>query len=360
MSLVSLSIDRFRNLESIELRFSPQLNVFIGANAAGKTSLLEAIYVLSRGRSFRARNLQEAVQRGAAAFQLVARVDVNRGREIPVGLSHSEKQIIARIDGQPVKRLSELAVLFPVHWLGGNLHRLIEEGPGNRRQYLDWGLFHVKPAYVAAWKRFNKLLKQRNVALRTVRSKREIRAWDVELAKTGEELSEFRNEYVQRLQDAVQAVGQELLDAGDELKISYRKGWSADIALNEALESGLAKDLEQGYTRSGPHRADLLFLYRDRPVSELFSRGQQKLFVIGLQVAQAQLLRHETRQTSLFLLDDLGAELDRINRQKVLHLLDTIEAQAFVTTIDEPGDSGWNIHDAKRFHVKHGTVCEVV
>jgi DNA replication and repair protein RecF len=360
MPLISLSIDQFRNLAPVTLRFSPHLNLFIGANAAGKTSLLESLYVLARARSFRARSLEKAIQMDATGFQLVAMVRTAQNRDIPVGLQCGERKLIARVNGQAVKRLSDLAALFPVQWLGGNLHRLIEEGPGYRRQYLDWGLFHVKPAYVAVWKRFQKLLKQRNAALRTGVTKKEIQAWDYELATSAEDLHRFREYYISNLADIIINVSRELLDLPEDIQISYRKGWALDMPYLKALQTGLDKDREQKYTRSGPQRAELLFIYRNRPVQESLSRGQQKLFVLALQVAQAGLLRQLTSQTSLFLMDDLGAELDTENQQRVMSLLQSIEAQAFVTAIDDPGVSGWNLDRVNRFHVKHGFVSEVL
>jgi DNA replication and repair protein RecF len=304
--------------------------------------------------------LEKAIQVGAAGFQLVATVRTAQERDMPVGLKCSEKKLIARINGRPVKRLSDLAALFPVQWLGGNLHRLIEDGPVYRRQYLDWGLFHVKPAYVAVWKRFQKLLKQRNAALRSGVTKKEVHAWDYELADSAEELHQCRQHYMLSLSDVIKRVSRELLVLPDELQISYRKGWAPEMPYLKALEVGLDKDREHRYTRSGPQRAELVFHYRNRPAIEHLSRGQQKLFVLALQVAQASLLRQETSQTSLFLMDDLGAELDEDNQQRVMRLLQSIEAQAFVTAIDNPGESGWNMKMVNRFHVKHGFVSKVL
>jgi len=360
MPLKSLSIDGFRNIESVKLRFSPQLNLFVGENAAGKTSLLEALFVLARGRSFRTRNLDKTIQSGETGFQLVATMCQAGEREIPVGMSRSEKKLIARIDSQPIQRLSELAALFPVQWLGGNLHRLVEEGPAYRRQYLDWGLFHVKQAYLQVWKRFRKLLKQRNAALRKSASTQEIRAWDIELATSGEELHRMREYYIRELESAVSTISAGLLGTDAELKIVYRRGWTQDISYQQALESGLTRDREQGYTREGPQRAELVFLYRGQPLIEQFSRGQIKLFVTALKVAQAQLLKRDTSQTSLFLMDDIGAELDKENQLRVLQLLRSVGAQVFVTAINEIEDAGWNSDQSGRFHVKHGIVTEVV
>lgn len=360
MPLVSLSINRFRNLEPVSLQLSAHLNLFIGANAAGKTSLLEALYVLARARSFRARSLDKVIQKGDSGFQIVAKLRDENEREIPVGMSREEKKLLTRIDGVTIKRLSELAALFPIQWLGGNLHRLIEEGPAFRRQFLDWGLFHVKPAYMPTWKRFQKQLRQRNAALRAKASAKEVQAWDKELAETGEQLHQYRDAYVKALSNTVGDISRELLSRHGEAEIRYKKGWPADSTFRESLINGLDQDREQGFTRVGPQRAELIFHCDKKPVSEYLSRGQQKLFVIALQIAQARLLRCESGRTSIFLMDDLGAELDKANQARVMRLLQTIESQVFVTAIDEPDHSGWNIDTVSRFHVKHGVVSKVV
>lgn len=360
MPVQTISIDRFRNLKPVTLQCSPQLNLFVGANAAGKTSVLESLYILGRARSFRTRSLEKAIQTGNDRFQLVAKVLIESGRGVPVGVSQHDKQLLARIDGKAVKRLSDLAALFPVQWIGGNLHRLIEEGPAHRRQYLDWGLFHVKPGYIPVWQRYQRLLKQRNAALRTGRPAPEVRAWDSELANAAEELHAFRHAYVVQLNAASHSVTRELLDEAAALEINYRAGWRADVTFAEALHAGLEKDRDQGFTRCGPHRADLSLLYNHLPVSEQLSRGQQKLLVVGLQVAQARVLKQSSSTTSLFLIDDLGAELDTENQGRVMSLLGGLEAQVFATAIDLPDVTGWSMESVRRFHVKHGCVSEVV
>ena len=360
MPVQTLSIDRFRNLEPATLECSTQLNLFSGANAAGKTSVLESLYVLGRGRSFRTRSLEKAIQTGNDRFQLVASVVNERGRVIPVGISQIGAQFVARIDGRAAKRLSDLAALFPVQWIGGNLHRLLEEGPSHRRQYLDWGLFHVKQGYIPVWQRYQRLLKQRNAALRAGRSAAEIKAWDGELIGAGEELHGFRAGYVAQLDVARREVTRQLLDEQPPLEVAYRAGWRAGLSLREALQAGLEGDREQGFTRCGPHRADLSVSCNGRPATEQLSRGQQKMLVVALQVAQARLLKDHLATTSLFLLDDLGAELDRENQCRVMNVLSQLEAQVFATAIELPEISSWQMEKVKSFHVKHGSIAEVI
>jgi DNA replication and repair protein RecF len=360
MLIESISLDRFRNLQSVELRFSPQLNLFVGDNAAGKTSLLEALYVLGRGRSFRSARLERLIQNDQSDFQLVARLAATDGRHLPLGMRYSKGRFECRLDGRPIKRLSELAALLPVQWLGGNLHSLVEEGPAYRRQFLDWGLFHVEPEYVLVCKRFNRLLRQRNAVLRAAGSRREVRAWNGELAEAGEQLDVERRRYFAALVNGFERLNREapILDA--PIGLVYARGWSQEASYLDVLNDGYEKDLDSRYTRSGPQRAELRFTVDGKSAAERLSRGQQKHLITALQLAQATVLKEETGKSSLFLFDDLGAELDASRQRTVLDLLSRIGAQVFVTAIEEPAGVDWSNYSYSRFHVERGMIFEVL
>jgi len=360
MPLSTLSIDGFRNLVTTSLDFSPGLNLFSGENAAGKTSLLEAIYVLGRASTFRSNSLDKAISHGQEGFQLVARLHQESGREIPVGLSRTPGRLMARIGGEPVKRLSQLAALFPLQWVGGNIHGLVEEGPPVRRHFLDWGLFHVKQDYIPAWKQCQKLIKQRNAALRSAKSPREITVWDRDLITCSETLDRSRAGYLSTINKYLVEIMSDFIESSESLDIQYRRGWNSDKAYQAVLEESLPTDREQGFTRSGPQRADFSVKYLARPVNEALSRGQQKLLVIGLKLSQARLLRETTGEQSLFLLDDLGAELDAANQNRVMQHLMDLDAQVFATAIEFPPGESPLAPQTRLFHVKHGEVREVV
>lgn len=360
MPIESMSIRRFRNLQPVELHFSPQLNLFVGENAAGKTSLLESLFVLARGRSFRTTHLDKLIQDDEDSFELFVEVTGQDGRRSRVGMRRRRGRFECRIDARPVKRLSELAGLFPVHWLGGNLHALIEDGPAYRRQFLDWGLFHVKPDYMALWKRFGKILKQRNAALRSNASRREVQAWDPDLAEAGDALDRSRRGYLDHLGGVFAGIVSDFPTLPRPVAINYRKGWNPEATYREALAAAIDKDIDSGFTHAGPHRAELALRIGERPAVDQLSHGQQKVLVTALQLAQASLLHRETGKTSLFLMDDLGSELDAANRRGVLQVLSRIDAQVFVTAIEVPPLSDWGLEKVRWFHVKHGQVSEMV
>ena len=153
MGLQSLEIHDFRNIADAALAFSPGLNLVSGDNAAGKTSLLEAIYCLGRVRSFRTSIAAQPIRDGQAAFRLVGRVLSQEGRQIAIGIERQKAGLRVHCDRQPIRRLSDLAGSFPVQVLSGDTPTILNGGPRYRRQTLDWALFHVEHAYREVWQR---------------------------------------------------------------------------------------------------------------------------------------------------------------------------------------------------------------
>src|SRR5580692_1877631 len=195
MSLRRVQVTDFRCLQSAELDLDPRFTLISGPNASGKTSLLEAIYVLGRGRSFRTRRLEHLIRLGRERFVVFGEVDALE-RRVSLGVEGSNAGIRAKLGGDRAKSLAELAPLLPVQIIDPEIHRLIEEGPSRRRRFLDWGVFHVEPRFVADWQRYQQALKQRNAALKSRQPRQVITAWDGDVVRYGESLSTARSRYV--------------------------------------------------------------------------------------------------------------------------------------------------------------------
>ena len=358
MPLTRLDIQDFRNLASARLDFSPRCNLITGENAAGKTSLLEAIHVLARLRSFRTQRLEQLIREGAEAFQLVAWLD-EAGRSLPVGLRRGRKELDIRLDGAPVRRVSDLAAHFPLVVITADLHRVLEEGPKYRRQFLDWGLFHVEPEFHATWRQYVQALKQRNAVLRQGAAEAQVRVWDGPLLAAGGRIHDMRCTYIKELEPLFAAQAEQILGL-TPLALRYAPGWAHRLEYTAALAEALARDREQGQTRVGPHRADLQFLHGEQDVRERLSRGQQKQLLTALLLAQAELLRQRRNRHCQFLVDDLPAELDAEHQARVLEQLRRLGAQVFITAIEARALDLRNWEDPARFHVEHGVVREVV
>jgi DNA replication and repair protein RecF len=354
MALGRLQVTDFRCLQAAELDLDPHFTLISGPNASGKTSLLEAIYVLGRGRSFRTRRLEHLIRRDAAGFVVYGEVHTPE-RRIALGVEGLPTGIRGRINGVPLSSLTELALNLPVQIIDPEVHKLIEEGPGRRRRYLDWGVFHVEPGFVRQWQRYHQVLKQRNAALKAGQSRSLVGVWDAELIQYGEHLTASRARYVDMLSEQIQSLGFNLL--GQQLALSYRAGWSRDLSFAGALSESWAKDIERGATQVGPHRAELSFRLDGLSVKDRISRGQQKLLAAALLIAQLKLFPADAPIRPSLLLDDPAAELDNERLASLIREVSAQAVQLIVTTLH--GEFSAFGTPGRRFGISAGKVSPI-
>ncbi len=283
MSLDSLGIEDFRCIERAELLLHGRCNLISGENASGKTSLLEAIFVLGRGRSFRTARAETLIRSGVLAFQLTAKVRADAVQR-PLGLRFSREGMEARFGGRPVAGLAELATILPAQAIDPEVHRLIEGGPQERRRFLDWGVFHVEPGFVEHWRRYQRALKQRNAALRTGGRARRGPRLGSRAHRSGWHRRGLPRSIPERLGPARRGDRQRLL--GHPLEIGLLQGWATERSLEESIDASWDRDRERGLTHAGPHRADVSSDSREPPARDRVSRGQQKLAAAALLLGQ--------------------------------------------------------------------------
>ena len=355
MVLELVEISAVRNIETAQLEVSPALNVVTGPNASGKTSFLEAIHLACLARSFRTVKTASVIRHGAEAALVFVRMRVD-GRERRVGIRKArtgESEI--RIDGAK-GTVAEMARLAPTQVIAPGSQILVEGSPRYRRGFLDWGAFHVEHTFNETWQRFVRSLRQRNAALRTGMPARAVGVWDEALVEAGEAVTAARARFLGALGRRLQPLLRELLGEGLDLELRFRTGWRESETLAEALEKGLERDRDAGFTAVGPQRAELAMLSHGVAVSERLSRGQQKLLVIALRLAQIDVVQEATGRQCVVLVDDLPAELDREHRTRVMGLLGHRGVQAFVTGTDAALVEGGEWRDRRSFHVEHGTL----
>jgi DNA replication and repair protein RecF len=351
LPLTRVRITRLRCLSEVELALHPRRNYFFGPNGAGKTSLLEGVFVLGRGRSFRTRQMRRLVQHGSDAFAIFGEV-LSDGVTRRLGVAYRAGRLEKKIDGQAAAGMAQLAELLPVHAIDPGIHALVEGGPSERRRFLDWGVFHVEPEYLAAWKRYRRVLSQRNAALKRATSDAELRPWSTAVAEAGGAVDASRRRYLARLAPHVSTFGQRLLDR--PLTLEYRRGWAADQGLEAVLASAETHDRQNGITEAGPHRADVVLRLDDRRVQDEASRGQQKLTAAALILAQVAVESAERPLRSVLVVDDPAAELDARSLERLLGVMAELPAQLIFTALTpenlapEPG------HPV--FHVERGGV----
>lgn len=354
MSLRRVQVSDFRCLQSADIEVDSELTLLSGPNASGKTSVLEAIYVLGRGRSFRTRQLQTLIRSGSTHFVVYGEVALPE-RIMKLGVEGSIEGTRAKIGGDRVRSLAALAGILPVQIIDPEIHRLIEEGPGYRRRFLDWGVFHVEHGFVEEWQQYQYILRQRNAALRLRQSRPVISAWDPDLLRLGTRLDAARASYAARLMPEATAIAKRIL--GMELDWSYRSGWPRDLTFADALERNWAQDQEAGSTGVGPQRAELVLRLDGSPVRDRISRGQQKLLAASLVIAQLRLFPLDPSFRPTLLLDDPAAELDSARLGALIGEISGCSVQLIVTALDPHfralGAPG------RRYVVAAGVVAEV-
>ena len=360
MQVTRLDLRHLRRFADVSLSPRPGLNLLVGENGAGKTRVIEGLHLMAYGRSFRGRVREGLVQAGAAALEVFVQWDEPRSdgvRTRRAGLRHSGSDWSGRLDGEAVQQIGELCAALAVVTFEPGSHELVHGSSEVRRRFLDWGLFHVEPAFLRPWRRYARALKQRNMLLKQRVRDAQLDAWDAELAETGEELTEQRRRYIEALAPGFIAVAGELAPSLGAASLAYHPGWKRDeLPLADALLLARVRDLAAGHTSVGPHRADWRPAFGAIPGRDALSRGQAKLAALSALLAQADFHAEVTGQQPVFALDDLASELDRSHQRRVLQRLAERGSQVFVSGTEIPAAVSELGLAPRVFHVEQGTI----
>lgn len=352
MALNLIRISNLRNISDGLLAPSLNSNIIVGSNGSGKSSLLEAIYILGRGRTFRGSRIGPVIKQKEKALEVYGETR-NQQKNIRIGIRKTRVGTEVRINSEKIKRLSSLAVHLPLHLITPNSYQIIEGSADYRRRFIEWGVFHVEHQYRVLSDRYRRVLAQRNASLKSHPAS--VRYWDTELSSTGEMLNDLRFGYLKELESIFHYELSLLLPQID-IQLLWKKGWQDDLELKQAIVKNFDKDLKYGYTSVGPHRSDLQLTIEDHSADQKLSRGQKKLVVASLVLAQAELQKIKTGRLPVLLIDDYTSELDKSNQDRFMKRLFKSDSQLFVTTNDlnEYHSEGFE----KMFHVEHGVVEE--
>jgi DNA replication and repair protein RecF len=359
VSLGLLTLENLRCLHRAELELHPGRNLIIGANGSGKTSLLEAIFLLGRGRSFRTRNSERLITHGESRLVVFGRTAPAESSGIPLGLGVQVTRgepTVAKIQGEFARTLAALSEAFPVQVIDPGVHKLVEDSAFRRRRWMDWATFHVEHGFVDVWAGYTRALKQRNAVLKQIQDTGagQLAAWDAELAQLGERLAQSRRRMVEALQVHWRHTIGEL--AGLDLELSYFQGWARDTPLLEALQAQRERDVARGSTHAGPHRGDVLLKLDGRLARDTLSRGQQKLAAVAMILAQLRLLSSVLPEPPTLLLDDPAAELDPERLARFIAQVEPLGCQLVLTSL-AAGGQPFGTPD-RMFHVEQGRVSE--
>jgi DNA replication and repair protein RecF len=357
-----LTLRDFRTYERAELRLGPGLTVVSGRNGAGKTNLLEAVYFACTGRSCRTANEREVVRFGAPLARLELAVEGDRGRHaLAVGFQPGEPKRLT-VDGSPVERLTDSDARPLVSVFLPDRLELVTGAPALRRAHLDQVVAALWPSRVETRRAYSAALAQRNALLAAVRAGRAGRgslpAWDAELARHGVALMRDRAEVVERLRPRFgeHAAG---LGLEGEVEVAYRPRSRADTAAELAAELAerVDGDLDRGFTGHGPHRDDLVLRRAGRELRAYGSRGQQRLGLLALLLAEREELAAVRGAPPLMLLDDVMSELDATRRGRLVEVL-RAGGQSVITATELAHVPGAEEPDVERVAIAEGRVLQ--
>lgn len=357
MRLTHFRASSFRCFEQIDIRPGAGVNIILGNNASGKTSILEAIFLLGRGKSFRGGTLSTIDRHGGHPFVLRGRIQDDRGLAHQIGMARERGGLDFKLDSDTSSTRFDLVSTLPLQLVDPNLHRLMEQGPRFRRHFLDWGVFHVEHAFFSAWRSYRRALRQRNQALRMRQPTAAVTAWDYDLNRAALTIDRCRRRYVERLTEMLPTTVTRLLGE-DAPTLSYYSGWREQDGFAATLKSSLASDRRAGYTHTGPHRADLRIDVSGVRARSRVSRGQQKVFATALLLTQARILKQAQSITPILLVDDLAAELSTQYQQALFEEMAALKGQCFITCLDAPTVPVTAAVELRMFHVEHGAIRE--
>ncbi len=365
MQVTGLRLVNYRNYATLSMRPDGGLCVLTGENAAGKTNVLEAIFLCALGRSHRTIRDGELIKSGEAGGYVGLTLDTLGGpRQIEAKFFAGDRKKLL-IDQNPLQRSGELLGCLNVVMFAPEDLQIVKDGPGERRRFLDMMISELRPAYYYSLQKYNAVLKQRNALLKDPYgvSPDALRPWDEQLSILGANLTLLRSEQVERLSTIASTMHETLSDGRETLTVEYQPsmpiGEPTELidAMRDALYENQDRDLRCGNTSVGPHRDDLLLRLDGMDVRNFGSQGQQRTSVLSLKLAELEILREERGDAPVLLLDDVFSELDK-RRQEML-LIAVQGCQTFLTCTHLEEIEAAGAVQMQVYRVENGTVTEV-
>ena len=361
--LKRLQVSSLRNLKAVSIDLSSHINVFYGENGSGKTSLLEAVSLLGLGKSFRSYKARSLIHHQEQQLTVFGELELSSSRTLALGVQKERNgQSSIRINGEAILSAATLAQNLPLQIINPDSFQLIEGSPQQRRRFLDWMVFHVKPNFIDLWRRFQRVIKQRNSLLKHGKMVNSyLKSWDTEFCQLANKINGLRKEVFDDFNQIFSGFEQYLPDLSfiSNIEVGYLAGWDTEKEIDSVLTANYDRDLRDGYTHCGPQRAEIKIAVEGKKASDVLSRGQEKVLICALYIAQAQLYYQSTGQQCVFLVDDLLSELDQKHAELLAKWLKSLNGQVFVTGVNKDNlINAWGLEpkESTLFHVKQGIV----
>ncbi len=368
MKITGIEVQAFRNIQNQKVLFSENSTVFFGENAQGKTNLLEAVFLLAAGKSFRARKLKEMIPTGQTSFHIACQME-SETENMDLSMFYSEKEgKKLRINGNECLTEKEfLSHLNIVHFSPDSLS-LVKGSPEQRREFLDFAIAQLRPRYFLLRKECARLLTQRNAQLKYIAKngvgKDMMPVWDTYVSKLFAKITVYRRSYAELLKPKAIRQYEIVSDGRESFNMKYISGAPEDIKEEKdltdfylhAMESSLEEDIQNQSTGIGPHRDDLLLFIGGHSAKAFGSQGQQRAAVLALKLAEGELFSEDRGFAPLYLLDDIFSELDESRRRHLMMALQ--DKQSILTTCEQNGD--FLPFSGKKYRVEKGIYTEVI
>ena len=359
MHITQLKIKGFRCYESLDLNFDHRINVFSGANGAGKTSVLEAIYFLSTGKSFRSKRNKNLIKHSSDELTVFAQYSDQQMKVNKVGVTLDKllKKNI-KLNTHKINNQSEIAHTLPVVSIDPDSYLFLDKPPQYRRSFLDWLVFHVKPEYLKIWSSVSRCQKQLNTLYKE-KSLDQLSHWEALYVEYAEQLNLMRQSTFNQLRALINNKIQLIIPELAAVQLTFYQGWSRENSLSEQLIKDREKNLNYGNLNQGVHKMDIKNSINHKSAHESLSRGQKKLISIIYYLSYIELLSSQLNINPILCLDDIDAELDEQKTSVLCEFIQNSHNQAFISTVD-PNKLMGILKNTCLFHVEHNQITPSV
>ncbi len=353
MPLELLKILNARNLKEYTLNPHPFFNIIYGSNGVGKTTILESIYLLLRSRTFRSSKYKSFIKHDENSCTIFSRfssnIDSDSFASFTLGIQRSKNlsQPVLHLNSKKINSLSTITNLVVLGLITPESFNLLDAGPSIRRKFIDWGVFHVEPQFLSDWRSYKKILSSRNALLSqysksfkitnqlTKEQTKNLNCWFPQLVRLNDKLNGYRKNQIDYIKPYFfDYLNKFFTKLSEDISLNYYQGWNKDLEYSVYIDQKIIEDLTSGFTRYGTHRGELRIQYKKNLARDILSRGQKKIVIICLILAQFKYLidLDKSRDHNLLLLDDIDSELDSKNLSILFDILKTFNSQILVTT----------------------------